>query len=159
VIVIDANTGSEISRFAGEQPAWSPDSNELIIKSCLPDCGLWRVGVDGGGARIVTRDSSDSYPSWSPVDDSIVFTSRRTGDWELYRLFFGSENPIQLTDRSGSDTPPVFSPDGLEIYLRTDAFGAWRVMAISAADGSQERLVQDDVGVSNDWGLARPAVK
>ena len=62
---------------------------------------------------------------------------------------------IALTDRGGSDTTPVFSPDGLEIYFRTDAFGGWRIMAM-AVDGSNERLVQDDVGESDDWG-AGPA--
>jgi hypothetical protein len=45
----------------------------------------------------------------------------------------------------------------LEIYFRTDTSGSWQVRAL-AVDGSRERLVKEDVGFSDDWGLARPAV-
>ena len=158
VFVIDAVSGQEISRFPGEQPAWSPDSQELVIKSCAPECGLWRVGFDGSGGRLITRDSTDSYPTWSPQGNYVVFTSRsRTGDWELYRLDLAEDEPIRLTNRPGSDTTPVFSPDGLEIYYRTDALGGWRIMAM-AVDGSNDHAILDNVGFSTDWGLARPAI-
>ena len=66
-------------------------------------------------------------------------------------------DPERLTFRPGTDTTPVFSPDGLEIYFRTDTSGSWQVRAM-AIDGSHERIVKEDVGPSDDWGLARPAV-
>jgi tetratricopeptide (TPR) repeat protein len=159
IYVIEASSGRELSRFAGEQPAWSPNGLELVIKSCLPECGLWRVGLDGGGGRLISRDSTDSYPTWSPKGKYIAFTSRaRTGDWELYRLELSTEELVRLTDRPGSDTTPVFSPDGLEIYYRTDGLGGWSIRAM-AVDGSNDHLVLAEVGFSTDWGLARPAVK
>ncbi|RME79582.1 MAG: hypothetical protein D6784_00460, partial [Chloroflexi bacterium] len=160
ILVIDTRDGTEISRFPGEQPAWSPDSQELVIKSCAPECGLWKVGFDGGGGQLLTSDSTDSYPTWSSDNRYLVFTSRaRTGDWEIYRLDLASGDIVRLTNRPGTDTTPTFSPDGLEIYFRTDAFGqGWQIMAM-AVDGSNERLVVDDVGPSDDWGLARPAVQ
>jgi TolB protein len=160
VFVIDARGGREISRFPGEQPAWSPDidNQELIIKACKPECGLWRVGLDGVGGRLMTGDSTDSYPSWSPNGDYLVFASRAgTGDWEIYRLQLANGEAVPLTNRPGSDTTPVFSSDGLEVYFRTDAFGDWQIRAM-AVDGSNERVVKDGVGSSDDWGLARPAV-
>ncbi len=159
VAVIDSRDGREYSRFPGEQPAWSPDSQELIIKACAPECGLWRVDFDGGGGRLVTNDSTDSYPAWSPDGRYLLFTSRaRTGNWEIYRLDLAADELARLTDRIASDTTPVFSPDGLEIYLRTDAASnLWQIRAM-AVDGSNERVVKEDVGPSNDWGLARPAV-
>jgi TolB protein len=159
IFVLDAETGMELSRFAGEQPTWGPKGQELVIKSCAPECGLWRVGFDGTSGRLLTPGSTDSYPTWSPDGQTIVYTSRaQTGDWEIYRLDLDSTTPVNLTNRAGSDTTPIFSPDGREIYFRTDAYGAWRVMAM-ALDGTNVRLVQDDVGASEDWGLARPAVK
>ncbi|HFQ93709.1 MAG TPA: hypothetical protein ENK32_06850, partial [Anaerolineae bacterium] len=157
ILVVDARDGHEISRFPGEQPAWSPDSQELIIKSCAPECGLWKVGFDGGSGELLTGDSTDSYPAWSADGQHLVFTSRaRTGDWEIYRLSPSNGELLRLTHRPGTDTTPVLSPDGLEIYFRTDAFGEWQIRAM-AIDGSNERLVRDGVGPSDDWGLARPA--
>lgn len=158
VFVIQAGDGKEISRFPGEQPTWSPDGQELIVKACNPECGLWKVGFNGSGGRLVTGDSTDSYPSWSPKGDYLVFSSRsRTGDWELYRFSLVDGALLALTNRAGSDTTPVFSSDGLEIYFRTDALGSWQVRAM-AVDGSHERVIREDVGPSDDWGLARPAV-
>jgi Tol biopolymer transport system component/tetratricopeptide (TPR) repeat protein len=161
IFVIDARDGREVSRFAGEQPTWSPNSQELVIKSCLPECGLWRVGIDGSSGNLLTNDSTDSYPTWSADGSHIVFASRsRAGDWEIYRLEAASgdlQNIVRLTNRLGSDTTPVFSPDSLEIYFRTDTSGSWQIRAM-AVDGTHERVVKEDVGPSDDWGLARPAV-
>jgi Tol biopolymer transport system component len=157
IFVIDSRDGRELGRFAGEQPAWSPDNQELIIKSCLPECGLWQVGLDGKPRQLLTNNSTDSYPTWS-TNQYIAFTSRsRDGDWEIYRLLLPDGDPERLTFSSGTDTTPVFSPDGLEIYFRTDTSGSWQIRAM-ALDGSHERLVRADVGPSDDWGLARPAV-
>jgi Tol biopolymer transport system component len=160
VVVIDARDGQELSRFSGEQPAWLPDSMELVIKSCAPECGLWRVGIDGTGGRLLTRDSTDSYPVISPDGEYLVFSSRfRDGDWEVYRALLVNPDAelVRMTNRPDTDTTPVFSPDGREIYLRTDAFGGWQITAMSI-DGSNERTIRSDVGQSDDWGLARPAV-
>lgn len=160
VIILDTREGEEISRFPGEQPAWLPNSAELIIKSCLPECGLWQVGIDGRSGKLLTDHSTDSYPTISPDGQYLVYSSRfQEGDWELYRVNLQdkSEEKSRLTNRLGSDTTPVFSTDGLEIYLRTDAFGDWQINAM-AVDGSNERTIRNGIGVSDDWGLARPAI-
>jgi len=158
IVIIDTRDGEEISRFPGEQPTWDPTGQELIIKSCAPECGLWRVGFDGGGGTLLTSDGTDSYPTWSPTGQYIAFTSRaRTGDWEIYRLDTADGDLRRLTFRQGSDTTPIFSPDGLEIYFRTDAFGGWQIRVMSV-DGRYERVIVEGVGPSNDWGQARPDV-
>ena len=159
IYVFDTRDGKEVSRFPGEQPGWSPNSQELVIKTCNPECGLWKFGFDGSGGDFLTRDSTDSYPSWASTGDYIAFTSRaRTGDWEIYTLRVSDGRINRLTERPGTDTTPIFSPDGLEIYFRSDAFGqGWQIRAM-AVDGTNERIVRDNVGPSDDWGLARPAV-
>ncbi len=167
IIVISSIDGEQISGFlGGEQPAWSPDNEKLVIKNCPPepeeDCGLWLVNVNGSDGLQITSDSTDSYPTWSPDGRYLVFSSKnRDDDWEIYRLRMVGDTPQgqpqRLTDREGVDTTPVFSPDDREIYIRTNAFGGWRITAIRV-DGSSERLVKEGVGPSDDWGLARPAV-
>jgi Tol biopolymer transport system component len=47
-IVINAANGQKVANFPGEQPAWSFDSQKLVIKTCEPSCGLWQVNLNGG---------------------------------------------------------------------------------------------------------------
>jgi Tol biopolymer transport system component len=155
--VIKAGNGQEISRFPGEQPAWYSDNQKLIIKICAPDCGLWQVGLDGRKGQQITSGDTDSYPIWSPTGEYLAFSSHRDGDWEIYLLRPGDGELRRLTRRSGTDTTPVFDSCGQELYLRTDVYGGWRV-TVMKLDGSDERKVQEGVGPSDDWGLARPAV-
>jgi TolB protein len=162
VVVIDANSGQEISRFPGEHPSWTPDGQKLTIKACYPDCGLWLANFDGRDATQISFDGTDSYPVWSPTGRNLVFSSfNRDNDWEIYRLEMNGNQPAgvpqRLTQRPGVDTTPAFSPDGQEIFLRTNAFGGWRITAMGL-DGSNEYLVKEGVGESDSWGLARPAV-
>ncbi len=157
VVVVEAGSGEPVSRFPGEQPAWSPDSRQLVVRSCAPDCGLWRVNLDGRGGVRLTSGSTDSYPAWSPGGEYLVFASERDGNWEIYRLGLADNELVRLTGRPGTDTTPVFGPCGEEIYLRTDQFGGWWI-TVMRLDGSDERMVREGVGASDDWGLARPAV-
>jgi len=156
IVVVGAQDGAELHRFPGAQPAWSPNSQYLVIKTCAPDCGLWRVNFDGGNAQQLTFDASDSYPSWS-VDDQLAFCTSRDGNWEIYTLNLSHNELSRVTNRPSTDITPVFSPDGREIYLRTDHYGGWRVTAIGL-DGNNERTVKEGVGESTDWGPARPAI-
>lgn len=158
IMVVDPRDGEQIGRFRGEQPGWSPDSQRLVIKGCLRGCGLWLVNLDGSGGQQITSHSTDSYPAWSPNDQYLTFTSERDGNWEIYLLQLADGNLLRLTNRPGTDTTPVFGPDGQEVYLRTDAFGGWRI-TVTPLDGSNERLVKEGVGPSDEWGLARPAVR
>lgn len=157
IMVVEARNGRSISRFAGEQPVWSPDSQKLMIKSCAPNCGLWQVNPNGRGGEQITFGETDSYPAWSPTGQYLAFASQREGNWEIYLLQPADGKLLRLTQRPSTDTTPVFGPCGQEIYLRTDTYGSWWV-TVMKLDGSDERKVQEGVGPSDDWGLARPAV-
>jgi hypothetical protein len=158
VRIIKAANGQEISRFPGEQPAWYPDNQKLIIKSCASDCGLWQVDLAGRIGQQITSGDTDSYPIWSPAGEYLAFSSRReASDWEIYLLRQSDGEVQRLTRRPGTDTTPVFDACGQELYLRTDVYGDWWV-TVMKLDGSDERKVQKGVGPSDDWGLARPAV-
>ncbi|GAB4452852.1 MAG: hypothetical protein Kow0031_35160 [Anaerolineae bacterium] len=156
VVIIDAADGREMARFSGEQPAWSPNGQQLVAKACNPDCGLWLVNADGGIERQLTFHSSDSYPSWS-VTGQLAFCTSRDDNWEIYSLNLSTDEMTRVTNRPATDITPVYSREGAEIYLRTDHFGGWRVTALSPTGGN-ERTIREGVGESNDWGLARPAV-
>ncbi|HMQ50818.1 MAG TPA: hypothetical protein PKE64_00185 [Anaerolineae bacterium] len=160
VVVLDADNGQQLSRFLGEQPAWSPDSRELVIKACRGTCGLWLVNISGQSVKALTYNGTDSFPVWSPTDNLIAFSSQsRDNNWEIYLLDISSEQIERVTNRPASDTVPVFGPCGQEIYLLTDdQSSTWKLTALRL-DGSNEYLVVRDLGRTNDWGIARPAIR
>jgi Tol biopolymer transport system component len=159
IYIVNAQNGHEISRFPGEQPAWSPNSQRLVIKSCEPGCGLWLVNTQGKVQQQVTTNGTDSYPVWSPDGQYLAFSSSdRDNNWEIYLLDWTNDQITRLTHRQGTDTTPVFGPCSQEIYLRTDQYGGWWITAMKL-DGSDEYKVQEGVGSTPDWGLARPAIR
>ncbi len=160
IIVIDKN-GNKLHSFEGpEQPAWKADGKKLVVRACNPSCGLWQVSPDGKFDSEPLTDpdhASASFPALSRDGKYMTFSSKRDGDYDIYLLDLDTNELKQLTNRAGDDTTPVFSPDDQEIYIRTNHFGDWRIM-VMALDGSNERIVKEEVGDSVDWGKARPAV-
>jgi Tol biopolymer transport system component len=65
---------------------------------------------------------------------------------------------VNLTNHPNTDTAPVFSLDGQEIFWLSDRAGNWKIMAMRS-DGSGQRVVKDGIGDLGEWGLARPAVR
>jgi Tol biopolymer transport system component len=157
IMVVDPRDGHQISRYSGQQPAWSPDSQKIVFKGCVDGCGLWQVNFDGSGAEQLTFGDSDSYPAWSPTGQFLVFTSARDGNWDLCRLQRADDQLVRLTDRPGTDITPVFGPCGQNIYVRTDHYGGWRI-TVMRLDGSDETTIVEGVGATEEWGLARPAI-
>lgn len=97
--------------------------------------------------RLTSDPARDSQPSWAPDGGSLVFTTRRGGSADLYRLAprdadagwldtLGFElTPLVATDAEESDGR--LSPDGTHLaFVR----GKGDVM-VAAADGSDPRLV------------------
>ncbi len=159
VIIVAADSGQAVNRFSGEHPAWWPDNQHLVVKGCYDDCGLWRVTLDGARVEQLTFTDSDSYPAISRNGDYLAFSSRRDGDWEIYRLGLADGSLRRLTSRPGTDTTPRFlGVCGQEIYWRADEAGQWSIRAMNF-DGTNARLIREGIGPSGDWGLARPAVR
>jgi TolB protein len=130
-----------------------------VIKSCEPGCGLWLVDTQGKIQQQITNNGTDSYPAWSSDGHYLAFSaSERDNNWEIYLLDWANDQLTRLTHRQGTDTTPVFGPCSQEIYLRTDQYGGWWITAMKL-DGSDEYKVQEGVGSTSDWGLARPAVR
>jgi Tol biopolymer transport system component len=59
---------------------------------------------DGANARMLARDPAlDSNPSFSPDGRSVLFTSRRGGTADIYRIGIDRKGLQRLTDDPGFD--------------------------------------------------------
>jgi hypothetical protein len=71
--------------------------------------------ADGTGLLDISKspDSDDVEPSWSPLRDRLVFSSKRRGNWDVFVSAANGEWQRNLTESSTSDDRgAAWSPDG-----------------------------------------------
>jgi len=106
-------------------PALSPDGTWAVFSVRRYDVEddaswseLWRVDLDGGGLRQLTRGrNQDGSPSVSPDGERILFTSSRSGSSQLWSLPVHGGEAVQLTDFAPGVADPVWSRDGSRIAV------------------------------------------
>ena len=75
-------------------------------------------------SQLTGQPGQELYPSLSPDGNSFVYTSRASGNWDIYLQSVGGRNATNLTkDCSFDDTQPAFSPDGRRIAFRSERDG------------------------------------
>jgi Tol biopolymer transport system component len=88
------------------------------------------INTDGTGRTQLTVNAADNYhPAVSPDGRYIVFSSSRTGTFNLWRMAAtDGSNPKQLTN-GGSDFSPSITPDGRFIIYEHQSGGStlWKV--------------------------------
>jgi eukaryotic-like serine/threonine-protein kinase len=96
-----------------------------------------------GGVDLLTEGPfSDRQPVYSPDGRSILFTSDRSGNLDIWRLDRATGELRRLTDHEASDWDPAFSPDGERLLFSSDRSGRFQIW-IANADGSSPRQVTD----------------
>ncbi len=75
-----------------------------------------------GARRLTTNPGYDAEGTLSPDGTTIVFTSLRDGDLDIYTMRVDGTHLRRLTHTLGYDGGPFFSPDGKQIVYR-----AWHV--------------------------------
>ena len=88
-------------------------------------------------------------PDWSPDGESIVFTSNRSGQANIYKIDVNGEEVQQLTNE-GSNGDPSWSPDGQSIIFNSNRdHGIFLSIYVMTADGRRQRRLAD--GSSPVW--------
>lgn len=111
-------------------PSWSPDGTQIVFMSNRDqslELYVLNLNCDEnqlGGCtvkRLTFNREFDGFPVWSPDGRSILFSSDRDTNFEIYVLPTACiPEPetcpaVRLTDRPGGDLSPVWSPDGSQI--------------------------------------------
>jgi len=156
IVIVDTrqNTTLEITSTTSFpiHPAVSPDGNLVLFsykteRFYLLDrrkhAGIRQIEMTEYAQKLpALGQPGDSQPSFAPDGRSVVFTSLRDGDLELYSMHVDGSNVRRLTHSRGLDTRPVYSPNGKQIAFTSNRDGNYEIYVMNA-DGSQVRRVSN----------------
>ncbi|MBW8011598.1 MAG: hypothetical protein FVQ83_10220 [Chloroflexi bacterium] len=90
--------------------------------------------------RLTSGDWDDIHPALSPDGIRVVFSSNRSGQWDLYILDLTDGITSQITNDLAYDGAPSWSPDGLwltyEKYVDDEQIGSNLEIYVLAIDGT-----------------------
>lgn len=102
---------------------------------------LTTVGVSAEGW-------DNARPSWMP-DGKIVFSSNRTGNWDLFVMDNDGSNQKNLTNTDSDEHFPSVSPDGREIAFVMQVDDNYDIYVLNISTGDTRRLTShEDL---DDW--------
>ncbi|MFQ5639744.1 MAG: FG-GAP-like repeat-containing protein [bacterium] len=122
VITINLNDSTEtivvgdesaVPEFENLMASWSPDGQWITFT--IYDNGIWKIALDELGQPIgdpvqLTNGLEDDQVSWSSDSQTLVFESKRDGDFDLWTIPAAGGTATKLTPPNNMDeTGPRFA--------------------------------------------------
>ncbi len=148
-----AITNSSFGRYDGLWGlGWTPDGKLIYTTSDTRSVTIAQMNSDGTGQKLLTTPGSvDSALAVSPDGTFVTFHSRRSGQFNIWRMNINGSDLRQLTFTDNAFQPFV-SPDSAWIYYKHRSEGIGGMARIPANGGTPEILTRD--GAS--WGRFSP---
>lgn len=89
--------------------------------------------------RLTQNESDDGSPSFASDGKWIVFTSNRTGSYQIYRMSLKGQLAEQITDLNGNCGSPHYSHDGKMITFFADLNGNYDIFQM---DSNGDNILQ-----------------
>jgi Tol biopolymer transport system component/tRNA A-37 threonylcarbamoyl transferase component Bud32 len=123
-------------------------TGRVVFDSAWPSRNLWEIDLRGRPAaaaeRSLTRGNShDRQPTYSPSGVSIMFSSNRSGNLDLWEVSTRTGAVRRITDDPANDWDPAYSADGTRIVWSSNRSGHQEIWT-ARADGVSPRQVSSD---------------
>ena len=106
------------THLGGEDCPPKPDFSKGYVWPIYPDYDIFLSDFNQQLIRLTATPGYDAEATLSPDGTTIVFTSMRDGDLELYSMSLDGTGVQRLTHTLGYDGGAFFSPDGKKIVYR-----------------------------------------
>ena len=130
------------------RPRWSPDDKEIVFNARVDgNADIYSVNLETGVvSQITDHPAIDAMPEWSRDGDHILYTSNRSGDWQIWRKPVGDVDAVQLTTQGGTAPVENVALNGV-LHERPGLPGLWLFNNTSSASArSVAAYDQDDAG-------------
>lgn len=148
-----------------ESPAWSPDGRSLYwVNNCSGQLEIYgadlvyqydsRDYIDVqlvNQRQLTSTTSSDRFPRVSPDGRSIVFTSYRDGNGEIYLMNIDGSNQRRLTNHPAEDEAATWSADGRQLAFASDRDGNYEIYVMNIDGTGLTRLTNNTA--HDRWSL------
>ncbi len=136
-------------KYDGDSLAWFADGR--ILYTAPSDIRI--VNADGSSNLQLTADPyTEGLGCVSPDGRYAVFSSNRSGNFNLWRMEFQTDEQKQLTQGTEIDSQPVCSPDGQWVLFSSLRQGKWSLWKVPLAGGTPEQLSDK----SSTWAAVSP---
>ena len=106
------------------------------------------LNADGSGrSQLTNLKATAFYPSVSPDGQTIYFSSRDSGNYEIYSIDIFGNNLQKLTNGIGSLYAPELSPNGEWIIFTNNGNGLW----VMKPDGSNAHALTNKDDIDPSW--------
>lgn len=138
-------SGDSKTLYAQFGIACAPNGKLFYTRKTGEEVNLYSMDEDGGGEKQLTSGGKINYePTVTPDGKYVVFSSNRTGFFNLWRINADGNNPVRLTDTQNAyDSQIDVTPDGKTVLF-----------ARQSSDGGKTGLMK----VSIDGGSAAPLI-
>ena len=139
----------------------SPDGQWIVFASTRHSMqpNLYLKKVDGVAVTQLTDDpAGDVQPCFAPDGKSVVFSSNRTGNWDLWQVGLTGGQAVQLTHAPQHEVHPSLSPDGRRLAYcqfneRADRWELW--VADLGQSGSRKMI---GAGLFPEWSPSSESI-
>jgi Tol biopolymer transport system component len=137
-------------------PAWSPGGTMIAFTRATSASltasasEIWVMKANGTGLRRLTNNSADDVaPNWSPDGSRLVFSSDRTGNYEIHSMKIDGSDVRRLTNNAADDFHPNWAPDGARIAWASNRSGNFEIYSMNSPTGSGVSRLTTSAG--DDW--------
>ena len=134
IYVFDVD-GGDLTRLTNapgvldSEPSWSPDGTRVAFTRTYPDQGnreeIWVMKADGSDPHWIGVEGLAA--KWSPDGSRFIYTSNRSGNYEIYTANIDGTDEQRLMSTSADESFPTWSPDGRQIAYSAST-GEWNTI-------------------------------